>query len=245
MLGVAGAVGFWPTGSRARSAPAPAGDSQPGADRRRSARTGGRLRVARGHRVGDRRRARISGRRPADRPRDHARDPADHLAVVADRPRPPARVAGPTRWWISPGHRGREVIGISPARVQAAGRAPRGRPARSPPPAAAFARTCSGFVAPAMTDVTGRASQQAPIATSSSATPRSAREAPERLDQVLPPLARRSARGSDSRAPSGPARPRRYLPVNSPLASGKYGRKPSPSRSHAGSTSPRRRGASG
>src|SRR5213079_2999284 len=41
-------------------------------------------------------------------------------------------------------------------------------------PARTFARTCSGFVAPAITDATAGIANNPPIATSSSETPRSA-----------------------------------------------------------------------
>jgi hypothetical protein len=40
-----------------------------------------------------------------------------------------------------------------------------------------------------------------------------------------------------SREPSGAGSPRRYLPVSSPYASGKYGSSPTPTCSHAGTRS--------
>ena len=68
--------------------------SSAGADRRRQPRRGRRLRIARGDRLRRRGGAGRVDRRSADRPGDHARDPAHHLAVLehGPRPRPPARV---------------------------------------------------------------------------------------------------------------------------------------------------------
>ena len=86
--------------------------------------------------------------------------------------------------------------------------------------AAAFARTCSGFVAPAMIDPTPGVEASAQIASSCNECPRSSANAVH--------ASTRSKRSSAisrpaSRVPSGAGSPRRYFPVRSPLASGKYG----------------------
>ena len=59
--------------------------AQPGAGRGRQPRARRRLRLARRGRQRDRCRARRCDRRPDHRARDHARDPQDHLGLVADR----------------------------------------------------------------------------------------------------------------------------------------------------------------
>ena len=104
-------------------------------------------------------------------------------------------------------------------------------------PAAALARTCSGLVAPAITEETTSWASSAPMATSIIGTPRSSAY-PWRASS----RSNCSARGDLRRArpaacPTAPARPRRYLPVSRPEASGKNGTKPMPSSSQAGSTS--------
>ena len=94
--------------------------------------------------------------------------------------------------------------------------------------AAAFASTCSGFVAPAITLATvGRARSHA-IASSSKVWPRSRRPARRALRRGRTPFddsasSRRSAGMPASRVPAGGASSRRYFPVSTPLASGKYG----------------------
>ena len=84
-LAAAGAVGFAGNWAAARDPqprrPAP---GQPGADRRRRPRAGGRLREPGRRRERGQRRRRPAGRRSADRPGHHAGDPAHHLAVLAD-----------------------------------------------------------------------------------------------------------------------------------------------------------------
>ena len=66
---------------------------EPGTDRGRKPRAGRRLRLARRRRQRDRRGARLRARRPDRRPRHHARDPQDHVGLVADRARRGARRA--------------------------------------------------------------------------------------------------------------------------------------------------------
>jgi hypothetical protein len=86
-LALAGGIGFagnWAAAIIPRTGGAQA--RQPRPDRRRRPRARRRLRVARGRRVGGGRGARSSGGRPADRTGDQRRHPADHIALVADRP---------------------------------------------------------------------------------------------------------------------------------------------------------------
>jgi hypothetical protein len=111
----------------------------------------------------------------------------------------------------------------------------RARPASAPiAPAAAFARTCSGFVAPAITEATGGCAASPPIATSSSDRSRSrANASSASMRSYCSSAISRPCR----RVPYGAAWPRRYLPVRRPCASGKYGIKPSPSRAHVGRSS--------
>ena len=87
-LGIAGAVGFAgnETGSGRPPARRPA-PRQPGAGRRRLSRAHRRAGQPRRRRRGAARRPRPPGRRPAHRACDLARDPAHHLAVLADRAR--------------------------------------------------------------------------------------------------------------------------------------------------------------
>ena len=106
-------------------------------------------------------------------------------------------------------------------------------PGRQVPPAT-LAAICSGFVAPAITEATaGRASSQ-PKARSSTLWPSrpasssSAATAASRSSDSW--LAARSPMAA-SRVPSGGGAPARYLPLSSPLASGKKGRNAVPVRS--------------
>src|SRR5690606_2057383 len=103
-------------------------------------------------------------------------------------------------------------------------------------PAAAFSRTCSGFVAPAITlDTCGRDSSH-PNATCTSLIRRTSPNAPRRAS---------AAHGADVRPcgcvgtkrPSSGRAPCAYLPVSRPFASGKYGSTPIPYAAAAGSTS--------
>ena len=111
------------------------------------------------------------------------------------------------------------------------------------PRPAAFARTCSGFVAPAITDTTGRAPSRPPIATSSSEHAVRLRPCAQALDAVE--IGRRRSSRPCSRVPGAGGRSRDTFPVRSPLASGKYGMKPSPRRcARRQQLAPRRRAAS-
>src|SRR6478736_4452714 len=100
-------------------------------------------------------------------------------------------------------------------------------------PAATFARICSGFVAPAMTDVTAGCARRPANARSRRAMPRASANSCSASARSQ----RSSAISCPARRPSVAFSPRRYLPVSNPLARGKYGRKPIPSRSPTGSTS--------
>ena len=107
--------------------------------------------------------------------------------------------------------------------------------------APALARTCSGDVAPAITDaIAGRPTSQA-NASSSRVWSRSAANASSRSTtsnwRSESAFARRSSGTPARRVPGGGGSPRRYLPVSTPLASGKYGSMPREWRSQAGSTS--------
>ena len=97
-------------------------------------------------------------------------------------------------------------------------------------PAATFARTCSGFVAPEMTELTAGIASRPPTATSSIAMPRSS----AKLCSASARSHRPSGISRPASRPSVASSPRRYLPVSRPLASGKYGRKPIPSLSQSG-----------
>src|SRR5690242_11474445 len=103
-------------------------------------------------------------------------------------------------------------------------------------PAAALARTCSGRVAPAITEPTAGSAPRPAIATSSNVRPRSAANrssastASNERSEIAAPRAA-------SLVPSGGGSPRRYLPVSNPFASGKYGRMPTPKCAHAGISS--------
>src|SRR5262249_11610703 len=104
-------------------------------------------------------------------------------------------------------------------------------------PAAAFSRTCSGFVAPEMTEATAGSPSSPPTATASSETSRSSAYASSASTRSNISSVKTSSRLS-SRVPGGRGSPRLYFPVNRPLASGKYGRTPRPSRAQTGSRSP-------
>ena len=101
-------------------------------------------------------------------------------------------------------------------------------------PAAAFARTCSGVVAPAITEATVGCAARPPIATSSSRS--AARRGRTRRAPRRGPTSRRRRRDPARRGacPRAPARRGGTCPVSRPRASGKYGSSPSPSRSHSG-----------
>src|SRR6188472_856704 len=87
-------------------------------------------------------------------------------------------------------------------------------------PAAAFARTCSGLVAPAITEAMPGIDASPPTASSRMPRPRSA---PTRSSASTASRSLASTSRPASREPAGARSPRRYLPVRSPLASGKYG----------------------
>ena len=106
-------------------------------------------------------------------------------------------------------------------------------------PAFAFARTCSGFVAPAITETTAGWAASPPTATSRSERPCAVGPRASALRRGRAP--RRRSCGRRAACPPPAAARDVTLPVSRPLASGKYGMKPSPSRSHAGSSSPPRR----
>ena len=121
------------------------------------------------------------------------------------------------------------VISSSSARSSAVG---------SHRPASAFARTCSGVVAPAITEATAGCAASPPMATRAWSA-----RAPRRTPRAVRgrPTARRPGSRptgpATSRVPAAGGSSRLYLPVSSPLASGKNGSRPTPNRSQAGITS--------
>ena len=86
--------------------------------------------------------------------------------------------------------------------------------------AAAFARTCSGFVAPAMIEPIPGVDASALMASSWSEWTARLGERGERLDPLEALVLDLAAR--EPRA-GGAGSPRWYFPVSRPLASGKYG----------------------
>ena len=96
--------------------------------------------------------------------------------------------------------------------------------------AATLARTCSGVLAPAITEQTAGIAASPPIATSSRPTPRSA--ARPRAPRSADAPAAGTSPGA-IRVPSGHGSPRPYFPLSRPRASGKYGMKPIPSSAQA------------
>ena len=86
------------------------------------------------------------------------------------------------------------VGGLSPREATARASSASSSGAGSHSPAAAFARTCSGVVAPAITEATVGCAARPPIATSSSRSAAVARERLERLDAVP----RRGRRGVET-----------------------------------------------
>ena len=148
-------------------------------------------------------------------------------------------------------HQGRQGpagrLGAAPARPPTAARSI--RPPAPPHPgrasaAAAFSSTCAGEVAPTIAVVTsGRRSVHA-IARRASGTPRPSANGRSRSDDGEV-LGREEALATGAvpapvaaRDPPGRRRALRYLPVSTPCASGENASTPSPSRAHAGRTSP-------
>src|SRR5690606_16287098 len=86
--------------------------------------------------------------------------------------------------------------------------------------ACAFATTCSGRVAPAITDDTSGRDSSHENAATTSVTPRSRQNAPNRSSASHGAVSSRCGFTSTRRVPSGRA-PREYLPVSRPSASGK------------------------
>ncbi len=109
----------------------------------------------------------------------------------------------------------------------------------SHPPAAAFARTCSGLIAPAITEHTVGCAARPPIATSSRAQLTRRGERLECLDPI-PLLVRDLEPPREARA-LGLRRAAVVLAGEQPLASGKYGINATPTARAPGSARPRRR----
>ena len=109
------------------------------------------------------------------------------------------------------------------------GRRPAARPLRSPAPVRAWSRRRSRSRRPAWPGA-----RRSPRRSSTRRARRRTAPPPRRVSNCAS-LATWSR--AASRVPAGAGSPRRYLPVSSPEASGKNGTKPSPSRSHVGSTS--------
>src|SRR5438874_1462675 len=101
--------------------------------------------------------------------------------------------------------------------------------------AAALARTCSGFVAPAITEATAGCDASPAIASSSRECPWS--DANSSSASTWSNASSVSRSEPSSRDPAGGGSPRRYLPVSSPLASGKKGMNATPSSAQRGRTS--------